>query len=70
MAFDLMHNDSDTLRTASWELEEALRHYAGLYDIRNGASDTADEFHREIRTTRFCSSRVKDFGDVRMIHQG
>ena len=32
----------------SEELEEALRHYAGVYDIRNGAGDTADEFHLDI----------------------
>ncbi|WP_116364842.1 efflux RND transporter permease subunit [Parahaliea mediterranea] len=48
IAFDLMHNDFDTLRAASQELEEALRHYEGLYDIRNGASDTRDEFHIDI----------------------
>ena len=48
IAFDLMHQDFDTLRAASEELEAALRHYAGLYDIRNGASDTADEFHLEL----------------------
>lgn len=48
IAFDLMHNDFDTLREASNELEEALRHYTGLYDIRNGASDTSDEFHLDI----------------------
>lgn len=48
VAFDLMHRDYDTLRTAADELEEALRHYAGLYDIRNGVSDTADEFHLDI----------------------
>ncbi|MEM9253992.1 MAG: efflux RND transporter permease subunit [Pseudomonadota bacterium] len=48
VAFDLMHRDIDTLRLASAELEEALSHYEGLYDIRNGASDTADEFHLDI----------------------
>ena len=48
IAFDLMHNNLDTLREASAELEDALRHYEGVYDIRNGASDTADEFHLEI----------------------
>tara|TARA_R110001592_G_scaffold363323_1_gene683949 strand:- start:43830 stop:46982 length:3153 start_codon:yes stop_codon:yes gene_type:complete len=48
IAFDLMHRDFDTLRVASDELEQALRHYAGLYDIRNGAGDTADEFHLDI----------------------
>lgn len=48
IAFDLMHDNLDTLREAAAELEEALRHYEGLYDIRNGASDTADEFHLEI----------------------
>ena len=48
IAFDLMHRDFDTLKAASDELEEALRHYAGLYDIRNGAGDTADEFHLDI----------------------
>ena len=48
VAFDLMHQDFNTLRAASEELEDALRHYQGLYDIRNGASDTADEFHLEL----------------------
>ena len=48
VAFDLMHKDFDTLRKAAAELEEAMGHYAGLYDIRNGASDTADEFHLDI----------------------
>ncbi len=48
IAFDLKHKDFETLRAASQDLEEALRHYAGLYDFRNGASDTADEFHLDI----------------------
>ncbi|GAB3289248.1 efflux RND transporter permease subunit [Parahaliea aestuarii] len=48
IAFDLMHSNFETLRAASQELEEALRHYEGLYDIRNGASDTRDEFHIDI----------------------
>lgn len=48
VAFDLMHNNTDSLRAAAAELEEAMRHYAGVYDIRNGAADTADEFHLDI----------------------
>jgi len=48
VAFDLMHNDTNKLRQAASELEEAMSHYDGLYDIRNGTSDTADEFHLEI----------------------
>ena len=48
IAFDLMHRDFDTLKAASDELEQALRQYAGIYDIRNGAGDTADEFHLDI----------------------
>lgn len=48
IAFDLKHADFDTLRMAAEELEEQLHHYAGLSDIRNGASDTADEFHLDI----------------------
>jgi multidrug efflux pump subunit AcrB len=48
IAFDLMHRDFNTLRQAAAELEEAIGHYAGLYDIRNGASDTSDEFHLDI----------------------
>ena len=48
VAFDLMHRDFNTLRKAAAELEEAMSHYAGLYDIRNGASDTSDEFHLDI----------------------
>lgn len=48
VAFDLMHSDINTLREAAAELEEALRHYSGVYDIRNGVGDTADEFHLDI----------------------
>ncbi|MFT4825141.1 MAG: multidrug efflux pump subunit AcrB [Halioglobus sp.] len=48
ISFNLMHKDFEVLSTASGELEEAMRHYAGLYDIRNGASDTADELHLDI----------------------
>ena len=48
IAFDLMHKNFDTLRLAAAELEEAMGHYAGLFDIRNGAGDTADEFHLDI----------------------
>ncbi len=48
IAFDLMHHDFKALKAASEELEEALHHYAGVYDIRNGAGDTADEFHLDI----------------------
>jgi multidrug efflux pump subunit AcrB len=48
IAFDLMHKDFDILRAAAQELEDALRHYAGLFDFRNGASDTSDEFHLDI----------------------
>jgi multidrug efflux pump subunit AcrB len=48
IAFDLMHKDFDTLRAAAGELEEAMGHYAGLYDIRNGVSNTADEFHLDL----------------------
>lgn len=48
VAFDLMHRDFNTLRKAAAELEEAMSRYAGLYDIRNGASDTSDEFHLDI----------------------
>tara|TARA_R110002072_G_scaffold84388_4_gene191323 strand:- start:31313 stop:34453 length:3141 start_codon:yes stop_codon:yes gene_type:complete len=48
IAFDLMHKDIDTLREAATDLEEAMGHYTGIYDIRNGVSDTADEFHLEL----------------------
>jgi multidrug efflux pump subunit AcrB len=48
IAFDLMHKNVNTLRKAAAEFEEALGHYAGLYDIRNGVSDTADEFHLDL----------------------
>ncbi len=48
VAFDLMHKDFEVLRKAAAELEEALGHYSGLYDIRNGVGDTADEFHLDI----------------------
>ena len=48
IAFDLKHSNFETLRTAAEELEEKLRHYEGLSDIRNGASDTRAEFHIDI----------------------
>ncbi len=48
LAFDLVHRDFDTLRAASTDLAEALRHYTGVYDIRSGASETTDEFHLDI----------------------
>ncbi|MFU8762970.1 MAG: efflux RND transporter permease subunit [Haliea sp.] len=48
IAFDLMHRDFTLLRAAATELETALRRYDGLYDIRNGASETSDEFHIEL----------------------
>lgn len=48
IAFDLMHSDFTILRKAAAEMEESLGHYAGLSDIRNGVSDTADEFHIDI----------------------
>jgi multidrug efflux pump subunit AcrB len=48
IAFDLMHKDINTLREAARDMEEAMGHYTGLYDIRNGVSDTADEFHFEL----------------------
>jgi len=48
IAFDLMHKDFDTLSKAAAEFEDAMRRYSGVYDIRNGISDTADEFHLEI----------------------
>ncbi|MCX2975772.1 efflux RND transporter permease subunit [Candidatus Marimicrobium litorale] len=48
IAFDLMHRDFATLGKAAADFEEALRHYEGLYDIRNGVSDTTDEFHLDV----------------------
>ncbi|MEZ5503171.1 MAG: efflux RND transporter permease subunit [Halioglobus sp.] len=48
IAFDLMHRDIGTLKQAADDLADALGRYAGVYDIRNGVSDTADEFHLDI----------------------
>jgi len=48
ISFSLMHNDFNILRQAAGDLEEEMRRYAGLYDIRNGSSDTADELHLDI----------------------
>ncbi|HEY7774962.1 MAG TPA: efflux RND transporter permease subunit, partial [Kineobactrum sp.] len=45
IAFDLQHRDFTQLRAAADDLETAMRRYDGLYDIRNGASNTTDEFH-------------------------
>ena len=48
IAFDLMHKDFNTLSKAAADFEKALGHYSGLYDIRNGVSDTSDEFHLDL----------------------
>ena len=48
IAFDLMHPDFDTLRQAADDLSRALTRYHGVYDIRNGASDTSEEFHFQL----------------------
>ncbi|MEZ5571942.1 MAG: efflux RND transporter permease subunit [Halioglobus sp.] len=48
IAFDLKHKDFATLSKAASEMEEAMGNYTGLYDIRNGVSDTSDEFHLEL----------------------
>jgi multidrug efflux pump subunit AcrB len=48
IAFDLMHNDIEALGKAASDMEEALGHYSGLYDIRNGVSNTSDEFHLDL----------------------
>lgn len=48
IAFDLKHKDFNMLRAAAQDLEEAMRKFDGLYDFRNGTSDTADEFHLDI----------------------
>jgi multidrug efflux pump subunit AcrB len=48
VAFDLMHKDFATLSKAASELQEKMGHYTGLFDIRNGISNTADEFHLEL----------------------
>ncbi len=48
IAFDLKHANFDTLRKAAEELEDKLRQYDGLSDIRNGASDTREEFHLQL----------------------
>lgn len=48
VAFDLKHSNFETLRKAAEEMEEKLRHFDGLSDIRNGASDTREEFHIDI----------------------
>jgi multidrug efflux pump subunit AcrB len=48
ISFDLKHKNFETLRAAAGELEEHLRSYAGLFDFRNGTSDTSDEFHLNI----------------------
>lgn len=48
IAFDLVHNDIEVLKLAAAELEEKMREYDGLYDIRNGAAATSDEFHIDL----------------------
>ncbi|MFV8820055.1 efflux RND transporter permease subunit [Haliea sp. E17] len=45
VSFDLKHENFATLRAAAEELEEHLHHYNGLYDIRNGSSESRDEIH-------------------------
>ncbi|PLW82981.1 acriflavin resistance protein [Kineobactrum sediminis] len=48
IAFDLQHSDFTLLRAAANDLETAMHRYDGVFDIRNGASDTTDEFHIDI----------------------
>jgi multidrug efflux pump subunit AcrB len=48
LSINLQHRNFETLRQAGEELEQELQRYAGLYDIRNGASDTIDELHLDI----------------------
>jgi multidrug efflux pump subunit AcrB len=48
ISFDLIHNDFATLKLAAADLEREMRRYDGVYDIRNGASATSDEFHLDI----------------------
>ncbi len=48
ISFDLIHNNMEVLKLAAADLEAKLREYNGLYDIRNGAAATSDEFHLDI----------------------
>ena len=48
IAFDLSHSDWEVLQLASTELENKLRSYAGLYDVRSSISSISDEFHIDI----------------------
>lgn len=48
LSFDLTHPKWEVLVAASGELEEKMAEYAGVYDVRSGASSTSDEFHIDI----------------------
>ncbi len=48
ISIDLKHDDFEVMRAAGEELAEQLRSYPGVFDIRNGASDTADEYHFDL----------------------
>jgi len=48
ISLDLTHKDFSVLRDAGDDLAAAIATYPGTYDIRNGAGETADEFHFEL----------------------
>jgi len=49
ISFKLSSNSDSQLEAAAKDLEEALSHYKGVFDIRNGASAIQDEIVLEIK---------------------
>jgi multidrug efflux pump subunit AcrB len=49
IAFNITGPDADQLEAAAAELTKKLRSYAGVYDIRNGASEKVNEIHLQIK---------------------
>ncbi len=49
IAFNLLAEDKTELEAAANELAQKLQSYAGVYDVKNGASETIDEIHLQIK---------------------
>lgn len=48
LSIDLVHPNWEALVAASAEVEDKLRTYDGVYDVRSGASSTSDEYHLDL----------------------
>ncbi len=49
MTFELIHQNVDTLKAASADLQETLRSFEGLYDIEDSYERATDEFQLDLK---------------------